>query len=124
MLFRSQEVQEPSVYYSIMEAIASGAVRANEIAQKTGEEAAKCLKYIRVLAELGMLWKEVPFGEKYTSRKTMYGIADFMFRFWFRYVSENRTLLETGAQKAVWEKRILPDLNHYMGCLLYTSRCV
>lgn len=122
MLLLRQEVQEPSVYYSIMEAIASGAVRANEIAQKTGEEAAKCLKYIRVLAELGMLWKEVPFGEKYTSRKTMYGIADFMFRFWFRYVSENRTLLETGAQKAVWEKRILPDLNHYMG-LVFEEIC-
>ena len=122
LLLLRQEVQEPGIYYSVMEAVAQGAVRANEIAQKTGEEAAKCLKYIHVLNELGMIYKEVPLGEKQTSRKTIYGISDFMFRFWFRYVSDNRTLLETGAQDVVWEKRVKPDLNHYMG-LVFEKIC-
>ena len=122
LLLLRQEVQEPGIYYSVMEAVAQGAVRANEMAQKTGEEAAKCLKYIHVLNELGMIYKEVPLGEKQTSRKTIYGISDFMFRFWFRYVSDNRTLLETGAQDVVWEKRVKPDLNHYMG-LVFEKIC-
>ena len=38
-----------------------------------------------------------------------------MFRFWYRYVFANRTLIETGAADAVWEKRIAPDYNTYMG---------
>lgn len=38
-----------------------------------------------------------------------------MFRFWFRYVFTNRTLIETGASEAVWLKRIRPDYSHYMG---------
>lgn len=38
-----------------------------------------------------------------------------MFRFWYRYVSSNKTLLETDAQEIVWKRRIEPDLSHYMG---------
>lgn len=115
LLLMRQEVQEPGIYYAIIEAIANGAVRSNEIAGKTGEDASKCLKYIETLRELGIVYKERPFGEKETSRRTQYGICDPMFRFWYRYVSTNRTLLETGASDIVWQKRIEPDLNHYMG---------
>ncbi len=115
LLLLRQEVQEPGTYYAIIEAIAKGAVRAGEIAGKTGEDAAKCLKYISTLRELGILYREVPFGEKESSRKAIYGVSDFMFRFWYRYVSSNRTLLETDAQEIVWNRRIEPDYSHYMG---------
>lgn len=115
LLLMRQEVQEPGVYCAIIEAIAGGASRANEIAMKTGEDSAKCLKYIHTLRELGIVYKEVPFGEKETSRKALYHLSDFMFRFWYRYVSGNRTLLETGAQEIVWNRRIKPDYSHYMG---------
>lgn len=60
--------------------------------------------------------------EKESSRKTIYGISDFMFRFWYRYVFANRTLIETGAQEAVWLKRIEPDYNNYMG-LVFEKVC-
>lgn len=46
-----------------------------------------------------------------------------MFRFWYRYVFANRTLIETGAQQAVWEKRIEPDYNSYMG-LVFEKVCM
>lgn len=115
LLLMRQEVQEPGTYFAIIEAIANGAVRSGEIASKTGENASKCLKYIDTLQELGIVYKEKPLGEKKKSRKTQYGICDPMFRFWFRYVATNRTLLETGVQDIVWKKRIEPDLNSYMG---------
>lgn len=112
-----QEVYEPGVYHAVIEAIASGASRAGEIASKTGENTSKCLKYIHVLCELGILYTETPFGEKNNSRKSIYHIADPMFRFWYRYVAPNKTLLETDAWDIVWKRRIQPDLNHYMGHL-------
>lgn len=117
LLLLRQEVQEPGVYNAIIEAVAAGASKAAEIATKTGEEQAKCLKYIKTLCSLGILYKETPFGEKESSRKTLYGISDFVFRFWYRYVFANRTLIETGAQEAVWKKRIEPDYNDYMGIM-------
>ncbi len=122
LLLLRQEVQEPGIYSAVIEAIASGCSRSNEIAMKTGEEQAKCLKYINTLCELDILYKETPFGEKDSSRKTLYGISDFMFRFWYRYVFSNRTLLETGAQEAVWLRRIEPDYSHYMG-LVFERVC-
>lgn len=115
LLLLRQEVQEPGVYSAIIETIASGYTKANEISTKIGEDVAKCLKYIKTLCELGILYKEVPWGEKDSSRKTIYGISDFMFRFWYRYVFANRTLIETGAKEAIWLKKISPDYNHYMG---------
>ena len=69
LLLLSQEVQEPGVYSAIIEAIASGYTKANEISTKIGEDSAKCLKYIKTLCELGILHKETPFGEKESSRK-------------------------------------------------------
>lgn len=122
LLLLRQEVQEPGIYCAIIEAIAGGASKSNEIATKTGEEPAKCLKYIKTLRELGILDKEAPFGEKDSSRKTLYSISDFMFRFWYRYVSGNRTLLEMDAQDVVWKRRIEPDYSNYMG-LVFERVC-
>ncbi len=110
-----QEVYEPGIYHAVIEAIANGASHASEIATRTGEDSPKCLKYIHTLCQLGILYKEVPFGEKHNSRKTIYGISDPMFRFWYRYVAPNRTLLETDAPDIVWKRRIQPDLTNYMG---------
>lgn len=115
LLLLRQEVQEPGIYSAIIEAVAGGATKCNEISTKIGEESAKCLKYIHTLCELGILYKETPFGEKENSRKTIYGISDFMFRFWYRYVFANRTLVETGASEAIWRNKIEPDYNNYMG---------
>ena len=122
LLLLRQEVQEPGIYSAIIEAIAGGATRSNEISTKIDEEPAKCLKYIKILCELGILYKEAPFGEKQASRKTIYGISDFMFRFWYRYVFTNRSLIETGAQDAIWKKRIQPTYIDYMG-LVFEKIC-
>ncbi len=122
LLLLRQEVQEPGVYSAVIEAIAGGYTKSNEIATKIGEEPAKCLKYIHTLCELGILYKETPYGEKETARKTIYGISDLMFRFWYRYVFANRTLLETGASEIVWKKKIFPDYAAYMG-LVFEQVC-
>ncbi len=122
LLLLRQEVQEPGVYCAIIEAIAGGAAKANEISTKIGEEAAKCIKYIKILCELGILYRETPFGEKESSRKTVYGISDFMFRFWYRYVFANKTLVETGAANAVWKRHIEPTYSEYMG-LVFERIC-
>lgn len=110
-----EEINEPGVYNAIIEAIANGYTKSNEIATKTGEEAAKCLKYIATMVGMGLIYKETPFGEKESSRKTIYSISDQLFKFWYRYVFTNKSLLETGAEEIVWKRRIEPDYNTYMG---------
>ena len=117
MFLLREELQQPGVYNAVIEAVASGSSKANEIAVKAGEPVSKCLKYIHVLSALGIIRKETPFGEKESSRKTIYSVADPLFRFWYRYIAPNHTLLESDAWEIVWEKRIAPDYSNHMGAV-------
>lgn len=108
-----QEVRETAVYNAIIAAIAGGASKLTEIASKTGEENSACAVYIKNLIALGILQKETPYGESGT-RKTLYSIADPMFRFWYRFVPENSSLIARGAKELAY-KRMEPFLPEYMG---------
>ena len=108
-----QEVREPSLYNAIITAIASGASRMAEIATKTGESTSVCAAYLKNLTALGLVQKETPYGEK-TSRKSIYMIGDNMFRFWYRFVPENNSIISRGAADLAYS-RIEPHLSNYMG---------
>lgn len=115
-----QEVREPALYNAIISAVAQGATRISEISSRTGESTSVVSSYIRSLMELGVLEKETPYGEK-PGRRTIYRIADNMFRFWYRFVPDNASLIERGAQDLAW-LRIAPHLAEYMGTI-FESIC-
>lgn len=108
-----QEVREPAIYTAIITAIATGASRMSEISTKVGEDTNVCTSYIKNLMNLGIVQKENPYGEK-NSRKSIYYIEDNMFRFWYRFVLENNSIIVRGAADRVY-KRIEPYLSNYMG---------
>ncbi len=108
-----QEVREPAVYTAIITAIATGASRMSEISGKVGEDTNVCSTYLKNLIMLGIVQKELPYGEK-ASKKAIYSIDDNMFRFWYRFVPENASLIARGAANLVYQ-RIEPHLSDYMG---------
>lgn len=107
-----QEVREPALYNAIITAIAAGASRMAEISTKVGEDTSVCAVYLKNLIALGVVQKETPYGEK-ASRKSIYTIADNMFRFWYRFVPENHSIIGRGAVDLAY-KRIEPHLSDYM----------
>ncbi len=108
-----QEVREPAIYSAVITAIATGSSRMSEISSKIGEDTNKCSTYIKSLLTLGIVQKEMPYGEK-ASKKTIYSIDDNMFRFWYRFVPDNASMIARGAADLVY-KRIDPYLSDYMG---------
>ena len=108
-----QEVREPALYNAIITAIATGASRMSEISSKVGEDTNVCSAYIKNLISLGIIQKETPYGEK-ASRKSLYSIEDNMFRFWYRFIPENNSIIYRGAADLAY-KRIVPFLPDYMG---------
>ncbi len=110
-----QEVREPAIYTAIITAIATGCSKLNEIANRISEETSICAIYIKNLINLGLVKKETPYGEQ-SSRKTIYSIEDNMFRFWYRFVLDNISLISRGASDLVY-KRIEPELSTYMGAV-------
>lgn len=108
-----QEVREPAIYNAVITAVATGSSKMNEISNKIGEATSVCSAYMKNLIALGIVKKELPYGEK-SSRKTIYSIEDNMFRFWYRFVPENISVISRGAADLAY-KRILPELASYMG---------
>lgn len=108
-----QEVREPAIYNAVITAIAAGCSKMNEISNKIGEDTSVCATYIKNLITLGIVKKESPYGEK-SSRKTIYSLEDNMFRFWYRFVPENTSVISRGATDLAYS-RIAPELSAYMG---------
>lgn len=108
-----QEVREPATYNAVIAAIAAGCSRMNEIATRVGEDTSVCAAYLKSLTALGIVKKESPYGEK-PGRRTIYSIEDPMFRFWYRFVPENASLIGRGAADLAYQ-RIAPALSSYMG---------
>ena len=108
-----QEVREPALYNAIITAIAGGASRMAEISSKVGENTNVCAVYLKNLLLLGIIRKETPYGEK-SSKKSIYSIEDNMFRFWYRFVPDNNSIIARGATELAY-KHIEPYLSEYMG---------
>ena len=87
----------------------------NEISTKIDEDTSVCATYIKNLIALGIVKKESPYGEK-SSRRTIYSIEDNMFRFWYRFVPENTSVISRGATDLAY-RRIAPELSSYMGAV-------
>lgn len=122
-----QELREPAIYNSVISAVAGGASHVNEISTKVGLESGICAKYIRVLLDLGILKKETPVTEK-PGRKTIYAIDDTFFRFWYRFVPQNMSVISNGRIRQIYDKAIEWFIPDYMGlvfekiCQEYLSR--
>ena len=116
-----QELREPAIYNSVISAIAGGASRLNEIATKVGLESGVCTKYLKVLLDLGILKKETPITEK-PGKKTIYAIDDNFFRFWYRFVPRNMSIISAGRMNLVYEQAVKKYYPDYMG-LVFEKMC-
>lgn len=108
-----QELREPRNYFAILQAIAAGKTRLNEIKQATGIDGATA--YLDTLQQLHLVERLVPVTETQPqkSRRGIYRLKDQYLRFWFRYVHPNRSQLERGAAQTILENQVLPEIDHF-----------
>jgi len=124
----NQEFRVPSLYRSIIEAIATGSSRVNEIATKIGETTSKTANYLKALSDIGLVIKRIPIGENETSKKSIYIIGDPLLSFFYTFISPSLALLEQEMIDAVYEARVQPHLATFYGkrfeeiCTTYLER--
>jgi AAA+ ATPase superfamily predicted ATPase len=108
-----QELREPRNYFAVLQAIASGHTRQNEIKQATGLE--NITPYLETLQQLRLVERSVPVTESqpHKSRRGLYRLKDNYLRFWFRFVLPYRSQLEQGAKEIVFDSAIRPELDHF-----------
>ncbi len=108
-----QELREPRNYFAILQAIAAGKTRLNEIKLATGIEGATA--YLDTLQQLHLVERIVPVTETQPqkSRRGIYRLKDHYLRFWFRYVHPNRSQLERDGAQIILENQVIPEIDHF-----------
>lgn len=112
-----QELRNPWIYNAVIQAIASGVSKLNEIATKVGTDTSNCANQLNSLLSLGLVKKEVPVTETETSRKTIYRLEDAMFRFWYHFVMPNLSSINRGLGTEIYLSKVKPLINDYMGLI-------
>jgi AAA+ ATPase superfamily predicted ATPase len=89
------ELKETMQAHSILALIGQGCRRSSEIASRLGRPATHLTRPLAMLVDVGLIKRELPFGEHpRTSKRTRYKIGDPFLRYWYRFVDPNRSLLE------------------------------
>lgn len=114
-----QELRETPIYNSIIEAVALGNTKLNDISQKSlVEDTSKTSVYLKNLIELGIVEREFSVDtktkEKANTNRGTYRIADNFFRFWYAFGFSNFSQLEDGDPEGVYKYMIEPVLNEFV----------
>jgi len=112
-----QELREPALYNTILEAIAFGNTQLNEIHLKTRIDKSKISVYLKNLIDLQIVRREFSVlsdvkGQVVPTRG-LYQINDNFFRFWFHFVCPNLSDLETGDADGIFTHAVQPQLSNY-----------
>ncbi|HWT27630.1 MAG TPA: ATP-binding protein [Mobilitalea sp.] len=115
--FLKLELREPAVYNTILSELAQGNRKLNDLHARTGFSRAKIIVYLKALIQLDLVEKLVPVGEegRENAQKGLYRIKDNYFSFWYLFVFPNLSDLMLGKASSVYENKIEPYLDEYMG---------
>ena len=116
MIEQERGIRDPSEYRAVLAAVAAGRTEINEIAQAAGlgGQPASVRRALAVLEQLEIVGRERNFEASRTAAYRHF-IADNAVRFWHRFVVPNRSRLATGDPAEVWQQRVEPYLDEFMG---------
>ena len=122
-----QELRETSVYNSVIEAVALGSTKLNDISQKSMvEDTSKTSVYLKNLIELGLISREFSIEssakEMANTKRGLYRLNDNFFRFWYAFGYANISQLEDGDVDGVYKYIVEPSL-HEFASLAFEDVC-
>lgn len=114
LLSQESRLREQATYMSCLRAIAGGATRLNEIAQRVGRSASEVRAFLEVLEEMGLVERRYPVT-KTSGKKVSYAIVDPFLRFWFRFVAPRESRLATRRDADRYlEESVMPGLDKFV----------
>lgn len=113
-----QELRETPIYNSIIEAVALGNTKLNDISQKALiNDTSKTSVYLKNLIELGIVEREFSVDskikEKANANRGTYRLTDNFFKFWYAFGFTNFSQLEDGDVDGVYDFVIEPALHEF-----------
>ncbi len=115
LLREEQSIRDPATYFAVVRAIAAGCTRVGEISNAVQIRVPNLIKMLNRLETLGYVVPRAPLAARGPeAKRSSYRLTDPFFRFWFRFVFPNRSLLERGRVKEVL-RIVERDMDSYMG---------
>lgn len=108
-----QEFREPDRYELIIQAIAEGSTKRNEISQKSEIPYNTLSPYLSNLMDIGIIEKEKPLFDK-KGRKSIYKLKDGFFRFWYKFIFNNLSFINGNRAERAWTRYIEPQLSDWL----------
>jgi uncharacterized protein len=115
LLSQESRLRNTDLYMSCLRAIAGGATRLNEIAQRLGRgRSEEARPFLEGLETMDLVERRYPVTRP-GGKKVSYAIADPFLRFWFRFVGPRESRLQTrsGADRHLAES-VLPRLDKFV----------
>jgi hypothetical protein len=106
------ELREPVTYLNILTAINSGKTKLSGISAMSGVSVTNVPKYLKKLETLELIEKEFPIDSPANSRRGVYKIKDFYYKFWLRFVYPYRDEIEIGTLQF---SHFTEEFNRYLG---------
>lgn len=111
-----EELRDVESYHAVLLALASGQVRAADVAREAGLPERSLHYYLQQLSELGYVGRRHPLTEgRPAARHVRYVIEDPLLRFWFRFVFPNLSFLRASGPERTFADRIRPELDAWWG---------
>ncbi len=109
-------LRELSVYHTILEAVASGKRKLNELYKETGFSRAKISVYLKNLMAFDVVEKVCSFetGGWENAQKGLYQIKDTYINFWFKFVYPHLSELYSMEPEAFYERYIAGELESHL----------
>ena len=122
-----QELRETTLYNSIIEAVALGCTKLNDISVKSlVDDTSKTSVYLKNLMELEIIKREFSVDdgikERANTNRGLYRLTDNFFRFWYAFVFTNISELESGDVDGVFNYSVKPVL-HEFASLVFEDVC-
>ncbi|KOR75597.1 hypothetical protein CPX_001387 [Candidatus Phytoplasma pruni] len=109
------EIPKPQKYIAILQSIAYGATKLNDISKKSHiKSSSSTSNYISTLEKMGIVGQDFSFGERKNAKKTLYYMKVQFFRFYFAFIESNITTISSTEEELFYSKFIEPKLNEYV----------
>ncbi|MBD3370442.1 AAA family ATPase [Candidatus Fermentibacteria bacterium] len=124
LIAQERGIRHTSEYDAVLRAVARGSTKLSKIASGAGlsERPHVARRALDILQKLRLVSRQRNF-RSHRRAQYRYEIADNAVLFWHRFVEPNRSMLEREHIRPVWEQRIRPNLDTYMG-VVYESMAI
>lgn len=123
-LLLRQELPDPRQYFAVLQAVARGRTRNNEIVQHTGLDKAQVFQHLRMLERLQLVEQRRPVTASRQSLKTSYAILDGFLNFYFRFVEPYASRLRDRSEaERHLTRTVLPALDEFVSKPAWETIC-